>query len=210
MAETVSSGKGGTKTLTAADVSPQVIRQFKTSLTARRFPALRNLPDADVAQLVLNSPRARLPFPLLETHVKRSKEKEDSGRNATGTSAGAASLEGGQDATLRKVPFSPCNPSLAKHAITRKGDIFVGSSSPYDADRAEFLNRKELDESKRLGPSPFAPNSASQAKTMISVNYYLNSPDTHQLQADRKLITERISKNSKVFKNWYDTKRRTI
>ena len=35
--------------LTAADVSPQVIRQFKTSLTARRFPALRNLPDADVA-----------------------------------------------------------------------------------------------------------------------------------------------------------------
>ena len=45
---------------------------------------------------------------------------------------------------------------------------------------------------------------------MISVNYYLNSPDTHQLQADKKLITERISKNSKVFKNWYDTKRRTI
>ena len=111
---------------------------------------------------------------------------------------------------MRKVPFSPCNPSLAKHAITRKGDIFVGSSSPYDADREEFLNRKELDESKRLGPSPFAPNSASQAKTMISVNYYLNSPDTHQLQADKKLITERISKNSKVFKNWYDTKRRTI
>lgn len=110
----------------------------------------------------------------------------------------------------KKVPFSPCNPSLAKHAITRKGNIFVGSSSPYDADREEFLNRKDFDESKRLGPSPFAPNSASQAKTMISVNYYLNSPDTYQLHSDRKNITERIMRNSKNFKDWYDTKRRTI
>ena len=72
------------------------------------------------------------------------------------------------------------------------------------------LTGKSSTSPRGSGPSPFAPNSASQAKTMISVNYYLNSPDTHQLQADKKLITERISKNSKVFKNWYDTKRRTI
>lgn len=200
----------GAKAMAATEVSPQVIRQFKTSLTARRFPALRNLPDADVAQLVMNSPRARLPFPLLETHMKRSRDRGDD----SGTSGSKADRpRTAQDATLsfgKKVPFSPCNPSLAKHAITRKGNIFVGSSSPYDADREEFLNRKDFDESKRLGPSPFAPNSASQAKTMISVNYYLNSPDTYQLHSDRKNITERIMRNSKNFKDWYDTKRRTI
>ena len=202
--------------MTAADVSPQVIKQFRTSLTARRFPALRNLPDEDVAQLVVNSPRARLPFPLLETHL-HSRERTGAGATASGGDGSAEAIEAERakdkelkDLHMKKVPFSPCNPSLAKHAITRKGNIFVGSSSPYDADREEFLNRKELDESKRLGPSPFAPNSASQAKTMISVNYYLNSPDTYQLQHDRKHITERISKNSKNFKHWYDTKRRTI
>jgi hypothetical protein len=200
--------------MTAEDVSPQVIRQFRTSLTARRFPALRNLGDLDVAQLVVNSPRAKLPFPLLETHVRvrDSLTGKDSAhtRAGEGNESSSQTSEGLASEGMKKVPFSPCNPSLAKHAITRKGNIFVGSSSPYDADKAEFLNRKGFDESKRLGPSPFAPNSATQAKTMISVNYYLNSPDTHQLETDRKVITQRITKNSKMFKHWYDSKRRTI
>ena len=206
--------------MSAEDVSPQVIRQFRTSLTARRFPALRNLGDMDVAQLVVNSPRAKLPFPLLETHVRvrdnttaQSRAALSSSGDVGGESSGRSGVEGGSASAsegIKKVPFSPCNPSLAKHAITRKGNIFVGSSSPYDADKAEFLDRKGFDESKRLGPSPFAPNSASQAKTMISVNYYLNSPDTHQLQTERHNITQRIEKNSKMFKHWYDTKRRTI
>ncbi len=50
-----------TKKMSSADVPPVTIRQFRTSLTARRFPALRNLPDEDVAQLVANSPHARIP-----------------------------------------------------------------------------------------------------------------------------------------------------
>ncbi len=201
--------------MAAEDVPPQVIRQFRTSLTARRFPALRNLGDEDIKQLVANSPRAKLPFPMLETHVRMRKDATTSGGaggpagedGAGPGSPGRQALDGSSGAG--KKPFSPCNPSLAKHAITRKGNIFVGSSSPYDADTKEFLDRKELDESKRLGPQPFAPNSASQAKTMISVNYYLNSPDTFQRQSERKLITERIAKNSKSFKEWYAS-RRTI
>ena len=89
----------------------------------------------------------------------------------------------------RKVPFSPCNPSRSKSAICRKGDIFIGGASPYDADRVEFLACKELDESRRLGPQPFAPSSASHAKEAISVNYYLNSPNKTALRRDTNFLT---------------------
>ena len=170
------------------------------------------------------------------------------------------------------MPFSPCNPSLAKHAITRKGDIFVGAASPYDAvsalaqrtaprqanttqparehlltdlchpflpypslpfpplpippfppvalcsgcvccdvqDRSDYLMHKSFDESKRLGPSPFTPTAASQAKTTISVNYYLNSPDQKQLEADKRIIAQKSLRNSAQFKQWYDSTRRTM
>ena len=151
--------KGGTKTLTAADASPQVIRQFKTSLTAVAASCNRNLPDADVAARA-ELPARPLPFPLLETHVKRSKERR--------TPGGTRRDHPLAPRAWREAKTRPCGGSLqpmqplpAKHAITREGDISAGPSSP-EMDREEFLNRKELDESKSRALA--LPTSASQAR----------------------------------------------
>ena len=39
----------------------------------------------------------------------------------------------------------------------------------------QYLSMKAFDESKRLA-APFKPNSASQAKNMTAIKYFMNSP----------------------------------
>lgn len=45
----------------------------------------------------------------------------------------------------------------------------------YDEGMKQYLSMKAFDESKRLA-APFKPNSASQAKNMTSIKYFMNSP----------------------------------
>lgn len=152
------------------DVQASDIRAFRTSMSARRFPALRDLSDENVARLVSerDSPSKKVKEPPPEvTRIFQGRPTMTAKKNP------------------KLPPFRPCNPSQAKSAISRQGDeMFVGAASRYDDDKDAFLTRKGLDEAKRLGPVPFAPNSATQAKTQIAVGYFLNSP--HGAQASNQ------------------------
>jgi len=182
-------------------VSTAEIRSFRTSMSARRFPALRDLKDEDIASLVLAERKARnarlyggkygldnlgKSGPLEDfrrAHLTRDhqpREHQTATKGGDGLGAGLAP---------KKPPFSPVNPTEAKQEIYRKGDAPYNTlNTPYDAERFRYIPDDAL--------LPFVPNSASESKKTVAINYYMNSPDAETLEMERRFIADRAADNT--------------
>lgn len=172
-------------------VTQAEIIAFRTSITARRFPALREMRDEDLAALVLANKKAQSKKPAYE-------QREDFDYTTLGpreeplTTRQAAMYY--KDPVVLKTgprpPFAPANTAQAKSDIARKGaEPFLNSSAPLEG--LHTRDSMRLDDSK-----PFKPSSASQAKDLIMVNYYLNSPDQTTQESEKEFIQQRALKNS--------------
>jgi len=185
---------------------------FNSSITSRRFPALRDLTEDDVEVMALpprptaDRKRAaagkghRLFDPDL---VKPSAVSNLSplagaraGLEAGGTVAGSSTMK----ATVQKKeqearpPFRPNNPTQARESITLEHTGFVCMHSPYDMGFRQRQQERLAATRMRLAGG-FHPPSASQAKGDVSVNYYLNSPDAETIEAERRYIQEKARRN---------------
>lgn len=188
-------------------VSQAEVNAFRTSISARRFPALREMRDEDIAALVIankkvHNKRLLGTKPALAEVVRTGHDPMQDYHVASSAAYPKGPHEHHNLETHggSRPAFSPCNPSMAKDDILRKGeDPYLGSTIPYEKHMTrEQLRREDID------AKPFVPNSASQAKTSISINYYLNSPDDVTLQTEKEYIQNRAMKNSlKLTKTGY-------
>ena len=171
---------------------------FKSSLTSRRFPALRTLTAEDVEVMVMPAPSPQ----------QTKRETGDGSTlfdpnlvkpSAVGSLSGAAPKKKKPAAlTARPMkerpPFRPCNPMGARDSITERRHGYVSMHSPYDlAHKLQVLERAEA--AKFIIGGTFCPSSGSKAKKAIEVNYFLNSPDAETIEAERRFIQDKARKN---------------
>mmetsp|Transcript_64201 Transcript_64201/g.203081 ORF Transcript_64201/g.203081 Transcript_64201/m.203081 type:complete len:274 (-) Transcript_64201:173-994(-) len=192
------------------DVTTYEIKQFRTSISARRFPALRELEDDDIAALILadkvakrdrpwskqGRARPRNPSHPLEPKVEAAKAAEVASRPQTGLRYMSEAN------TLGRMPFSPCNPTRAKN------DIFLGQDAPYALCQTEYEGARNffIDDKQRslrygqsLNRSGFLPAAPSQAKDQIRVKYFLNSADAETLEREKSDTLSRSLRNKSSF-----------
>ena len=191
---------------------------FKSSITSRRFPALRALTSDDVEVMALPprpSPekraqkaaaageKSRLFDPDLVKPSAVSNLSPIAGARAGATAGGSmqASSAGGKKSKPKaavpladRPPFRPCNPTGAREAITLSKTGFVGMHSPFDLGYRQ--RQKERQEAAtRRGGGTFLPPSGQQAKDDTRVNYFLNSPDAETIEAERRYVQEKAARN---------------
>lgn len=174
-------------------------RVFSSSLTTRRFPALRTLTAHDVEVMVMPAPT---PSPRKATRAEGTHlfdpnlVKPSAGvgvssppkQTSPGTSAPSSSPR------KARPPFRPCNPKEARESITELRHGFVGLHSPYElAHKLQMLERAEAQ--KLIIGDVFRPNAWSKARRAIEVNYFLNSPDAETIEAERRYIQEKAQRN---------------
>lgn len=181
-------------------VSSAEIRAFRTSMSSRRFPALREMRDEDIAALVIAN--------------KKVQNKRLLGTKAGLTEVIRPSLPGDElqdhlnipmDPSFfppapqgffqerRRPPFIPINATQAKETISRTApERFLHYQKPYE----KAVTREEMASAEK--PTPFVPNGTLIAKERISVNYYLNSPDEQTLALEKAYISERSSMNKQA------------
>jgi len=182
----------------SAATSPGGARVFTSSLTFRRFPALRTLTAEDVEVMVM--PPAASPGKTkadgTTEHLFDPNLVKPSAVGSLG-SARAPKAGGVGTGTARmgpRKPFCPCNPSEARDTITLERHGYVGLHSPYDnAHRLQLLEH-DVHEKGVIG-GPYDPNAWSKARKAIEVNYYLNSPDAETIEAERRYIREKANRN---------------
>ncbi len=183
----------------ASSTSPT--RVFSTSLTSRRFPALRQLTSDDVEVMVIQQQTgtAKSKAPAAESAASGlfdpNTVKPSAARSLeTGKTAGAARDSAGGKRRQEMPPFRPNNPSEAREKVSEWRHGYVGLHSPYDmAHRIQLLEREE--NQRRVIGDKYDPNSWSKARESIKVNYYLNSPDAETLEAERRYIKDKAARN---------------
>ena len=96
-------------------------------------------------------------------------------------------------------PFSPCNPGVAKEAVTKGRAIGgVNQGTPYGAERAKEREAMRETKAKRLN-GVFRPCAPAEAQEQIQVKYYLNSADAAALAAEKKYIKKKAKRNYRDF-----------
>lgn len=96
-------------------------------------------------------------------------------------------------------PFRPVNAHEARELITDQMHGYISMRSPYNEGQARERQQK-LDSIAQRKAGPFYPTSAAKARTAIRVHYFLNSPDTETLEAERRFLAERASQNLDSYK----------
>ena len=182
-------------------------RVFSSSLTSRRFPALRTLTAEDVEVMVmpqqqaLASPGKKAPSGAKDNSLFDANLVKPTAVNSLGTRAPAAAptkrkpaVGAGSSSTRQRPPFRPCNPAEARDTITVERHGYVSMLSPYDlAHRLQMLEREEAE--KHVLGGAYNPNAWSKARDDIKVNYFLNSPDAETLEAERRYIKDKAARN---------------
>eukprot|EP00238_Polyblepharides_amylifera_P006527 CAMPEP_0196587780 /NCGR_PEP_ID=MMETSP1081-20130531/58570_1 /TAXON_ID=36882 /ORGANISM="Pyramimonas amylifera, Strain CCMP720" /LENGTH=220 /DNA_ID=CAMNT_0041910061 /DNA_START=126 /DNA_END=788 /DNA_ORIENTATION=+ len=181
-------------------VSLAEIRAFRTSISARRFPALREMRDEDIAALVIANKKINqkrllgTKAGLAEVHPGKSKPLDDFQRFHVGSSMAEPPPMNASKSRETRPAFSPCNPSQAKEDIYRQGaEPFVGCTEPFE----RHYTREDMAKETK----PFVPNAPSQAKKTISIDYFLNSPDEETLAEEKGFIYARAENNTTKLKN---------
>lgn len=174
-------------------VTMDEIRDFRTSMSARRFPALRDLRDEDVAALVLAERKARAtraynakpPMTSSPRRTRRLTDSPDLDKVSPRSALVGAGGSEGRPVLKKAPPFSPANPFKARDDITRAGknSQFASVGTPYDVEVFRYIPNEEI--------LPFVPASAAEAKKKVAVNYYLNSPDAETQEVERVTIAMR-------------------
>ena len=165
-------------------------RVFKSSLTSRRFPALRTLTNEDVEVMVMPAASPR-----------RSEDGGSSRQPFAPPAAAAVTAASSSPFASAAImppkgrpPFRPSNPSEARSSITDVQHGYVGMHSPFElAHKMQMLERAEA--RKGVLGGAYLPPSAAKAKKAIAVNYYLNSPDAETIEAERRYIQEKAQRN---------------
>ena len=188
-------GRGVAMSATAASTT-QGARVFQTSLTSRRFPALRTLTAEDVEVMVMPAGSPKKGGTAAESHLFDPNLVKPSAvsslGNARAPKAGGSSAAAA--AAKKRPPFTPCCPSEARDTITVERHGYVSIHSPYDnAHRLQLLEREEAE--KLVLGGKYDPNAWSKARKEIEVNYFLNSPDAETIEAERRYIREKANRN---------------
>ncbi|KAL1515080.1 hypothetical protein AB1Y20_004144 [Prymnesium parvum] len=174
----------------------------RSSLTSRRFPALRNLTEDDVEVFVLppeHSPTSKPPSEKARLFDPELVKPSAIGSTSP-TRPGGGKGKGKSGIVYKPVknrpPFRPSNPLEAREAISldRHREGYISIHSPYDL--AHTLRQAEIKASTTLALNPaFIPIAPAKAREEVRVNYYLNSPDAETLEAERRYIREKAAKN---------------
>ena len=180
---------------------------FTSSITSRRFPALRGLTADDVEVMAL---------PQRPTPDRKAKGKGNrlfdpdlvkpsavtnlspmagarSGLDAGSTNAGSKTSQAPSPKKQQdpRPPFRPTGAKQGRESITVERHGFVLMHSPFDMGFRQRQQERLKTQNMRLAGG-FHPPSLSQAKGDVSVNYYLNSPDAETLEAERRYIQEKV------------------
>ena len=164
-----------------------------SSVTSRRFPALRTLTVDDVEVMVMppsagsKSPKkaatAEGGKPLMNPNVVKPSAVESLG-GAQRSAKAASSVP----RPIERPPFRPCNPRQARESISDVQHGYVGIHSPYDlAHRLEAMERAEANKHV-VSAEVYYPTAWSQARKQIEINYFLNSPDAETIEAERRCV----------------------
>ena len=183
---------------------------FTSSITSRRFPALRGLTADDVEVMAL--PQRPTPDRKAKAAAGKGNRLFDpdlvkpsavtnlcpmagarSGLDASSANAGsktssALSPKKQQDP---RPPFRPTGAKQGRESITVERHGFVLMHSPFDMGFRQRQQERLKTQNMRLAGG-FHPPSLSQAKGDVSVNYYLNSADAETLEAERRYIQEKV------------------
>lgn len=172
-------------------------RVFNSSLTSRRFPALRTLTAEDVEVMVMPaaSPAAaaKKAAPAEGVTLDPNVGKPTALGSLDGQKKPAAAAAARRPQKERP-PFRPCNPKEARDTITEQVHGYVGLHSPYDlAHKLQMLEREQAQ--KLVIGGAYNPNAWSKARKAIEINYFLNSPDAETLEAERRYIQDKAQRN---------------
>ena len=179
---------------------------FTSSITSRRFPALRGLTADDVEVMAL--PQRPTPDrkakgkgnrlfdpdlvkPSAVTNLSPmagARSGLDAGRAVAGSTTSKAPSPKKQDP---RPPFRPTGAKQGRESITVERHGFVLMHSPFDMGFRQRQQERLAATNMRLAGG-FHPPSLSQAKGDVSVNYYLNSADAETLEAERRYIQEKV------------------
>ena len=180
---------------------------FTTSITSRRFPALRALTADDVEVMALPQrptpdrkakPAAAgkgsrlfdpdLVKPSAVTNLSPmagARSGLDAGRAIAGSTTSKDSSP-----MKQQEPRPTWRPGGKTHHSLVPEHGYVMMHSPFDMGFRQRQQERLAAASMRLAGG-FHPPSASQAKGDVSVNYYLNSADAETLEAERRWIQEK-------------------
>jgi len=186
----------------SASMSASGTRVFSSSLTSRRFPALRTLTAEDVEVMVmqqqLSSPSATAAAPGTEAPATAglfsANTVKPSAADAMAGKPKAKPSSGFSASLANRPPFRPNNASEGREMITDWRHGYVGLHSPYDmAHRIQLLEREE--NQRRVIGDKYDPVAWSKARKDIEVNYFLNSPDAETIEAERRYIKDKAARN---------------
>ena len=180
---------------------------FTSSITSRRFPALRGLTadDVDVMALPQRPTPDRKAKPAAAGKGSRLFDPDlvkpsavtnlspmagarsglDAGRAIAGSTTSKASSP-----KKEQEPRPTWRPGGKTHHSLVPENGYVMIHSPFDMGFRQRQQERLAAASMRLAGG-FHPPSASQAKGDVSVNYYLNSADAETLEAERRYIQEK-------------------
>ena len=180
---------------------------FTSSITSRRFPALRGLTadDVDVMALPQRPTPDRKAKPAAAGKGSRLFDPDLVKPSAVTNLSPMAGARSGLDAgraiggsTTSKAsspkkeqePRPTWRPGGKTHHSLVPENGYVMIHSPFDMGFRQRQQERLAAASMRLAGG-FHPPSASQAKGDVSVNYYLNSADAETLEAERRYIQEK-------------------
>jgi len=173
----------------------------KSSLTSRRFPALRTLTGEDVEVFVMpEESQKKKGGGTGDSHLFDPNVVKPSAVGSLGSTrgGGAGSKKAPARPMKERPPFRPNNPSEARETISLWQTGYVELHSPYDL--AHRLSRQEVKVAKEMSINPtFIPNAYSQARDSVKVNYFLTSPDAETIEAERRYIKEKAAKNMQEY-----------
>jgi len=180
---------------------------FTSSITSRRFPALRGLTadDVDVMALPQRPTPDRKAKPAAAGKGSRLFDPDlvkpsavtnlspmagarsglDAGRAIAGSTTSKASSP-----KKEQEPRPTWRPGGKTHHSLVPENGYVMIHSPFDMGFRQRQQERLAAASMRLAGG-FHPPSASQAKGDVSVNYYLNSADAETLEAERRYIQDK-------------------
>ena len=178
---------------------------FTSSITSRRFPALRGLTadDVDVMALPQRPTPDRKAKPAAAGKGSRLFDPDLVKPSAVTNLSPMAGARSGLDAAIagsttskasspkkEQEPRPTWRPGGKTHHSLVPENGYVMIHSPFDMGFRQRQQERLAAASMRLAGG-FHPPSASQAKGDVSVNYYLNSADAETLEAERRYIQEK-------------------
>ena len=179
---------------------------FTSSITSRRFPALRGLSEDDVEVMALP------PRPTADRKAKQAAAgkgnrlfdpdlvKPSAVTNLSPMTGARAGLDAGGSTTSKaspkkqqdpRPPFRPTGKKQGRDTISVEHTGFVLMHSPYDMGFRQRQQERLAANNMRLAGG-FHPPSLSGAKSDVSVNYFLNSPDAETIEAERRYIQDKV------------------